>query len=1511
MFYAAPDKRKIKNVKMILTPLVGNVKCFYNHPKALRDRNGKLKFSVCRVFRLLNFLFVSCFISSADFSNVENEENDEVPCRSLNVLLKFLLKCLKLQVEVNEAKEVNEVMEVIEVSENVLSMSMSVVTFVWILQACLVKRGEIETEILKLFCSRVLRFLSWSYVVGANMVDEVDEVDEVHVSKVVVTIKHSLRSITRWWFCDPNLSFLLQMCGDVELNPGPVPDPGPDHTLPGTDSRERQPVQEIREEDIEGRVCEGRVCDVQIVSLNVRGLSDPKKVRHLVNKCFKLSKRGKDNIFFFQETFVQNLNLLDYIWRGEHHLTPGTGNSLGCLTLVTSPFKIIHRVNIGQRGHILALTKNDVNQIDSIIANIYAPNGFDNEKLEFFTEVLEKIKEVRESFNCQKVILAGDLNVVLRDSEVINRLISTSERRVAAAVKNVLIELDMVDGWSESTNKSYTWSTNRNGVQSFSTLDRICYTKSSLALQVVKTDWGLSVSDHAAVIASLNNKNLNSDRSKSVFIPRLDNRLLEEPKGRELLTSNFVELLAQADVNWNPHVRLEHCKMCLRTAANMATGKIKAELRDEEVVINADINSIIDELSNGELQIGRKELLIHKLDDLRRLKRSLITKIGTRLEQRTCRKWYNEGELSNKYFFGLLNRKANDEVDVLVNDEGKEVTEKSEIEIELRNFYKSLYESVPEEINLTNDFFANVNPVHPDQAATITMDLTLDELAATLQTCKDSAPGPDGIPYSYLRYFWQDIGPILLKAWQYSLTMGNLPPSHKMSYLRLIPKTGKDPRIISNLRPITLSNTDHKLITKTYARKLTKVVDCEISQEQTAYVPGRLINDNIRSMLMTIDLANLDNEVDGALISLDARKAFDSVDHRYIRECLRAFGLSNFIPVFNTLYKDLKSNIIVNGKVIDGYSILKGVKQGDALSCILFIMCIEPLIRNIKNNPSIEPITSKLFGGVQMPKIYGFADDINALVKRNGSVNLIFAEYEKFSENSGLILNANKTEIMSFNYRNETIMRYDFRYMGKDHVINSQEQIKINGILFRQEPQSREKVNVEKVVASMENLLRSWSTRRLTLFGRILIIKTYAISQLIFLMQSMTLSEASKRTAVKVIYKFLWNKNFDALKAPERLKRSIMLTPVDMGGFGLLDLDELGDSLDLRSYGRLINSRHPLLSQLAGMINDDDFFDVSINAPVDNKLLRSISLLNRERRLMLQWPKDNLLTNLNFVAAVNKMRLTNILTPQGTRSISYFMIHRRQRNVKVEQVTLGELASIERFFKYPNLAPLVRDLLTTQLQLPNRGTISSNELYPIRKRKTLVSIASLSSKDLRLNNKDREEGLICIYKQGLILTPGEVLNWTKGIRKLTSTRHKNIILRTAHGDIYSNERLSRFGLLDSPRCGNCPEPCETIRHRLVECPKANEVWRQLNEVKNKLGLRPLSDFTIENLLGAKDRINKVELALNAEALHKLATIGGKEYCVTQLVKSIIKVISICEPLTIELKQKFKEINRNG
>ena len=74
---------------------------------------------------------------------------------------------------------------------------------------------------------------------------------------------------------------------------------------------------------------------------------------------------------------------------------------------------------------------------------------------------------------------------------------------------------------------------------------------------------------------------------------------------------------------------------------------------------------------------------MHKLDDLRQLKRCLVEKVGARLERRTARKWYNEGELSNKYFFRLLNRKIDDEVRCVLDPDGNEVLEQNQIEHEI------------------------------------------------------------------------------------------------------------------------------------------------------------------------------------------------------------------------------------------------------------------------------------------------------------------------------------------------------------------------------------------------------------------------------------------------------------------------------------------------------------------------------------------------------------------------------------------------------------------------------------------------------------------------------------------------------------------------------------------------------------------------------------------------------------------------------------------------------------
>ena len=230
-----------------------------------------------------------------------------------------------------------------------------------------------------------------------------------------------------------------------------------------------------------------------------------------------------------------------------------------------------------------------------------------------------------------------------------------------------------------------------------------------------------------------------------------------------------------------------------------------------------------------------------------------------------------------------------------------------------------------------------------------------------------------------------------------------------------------------------------------------------------------------------------------------------------------------------------------------------------------------------------------------------------------------------------------------------------------------------------------------------------------------------------------------------------------------------------------------------------------------------------------------------------------------------------------------------------------------RYLRYPQLGSAFKELIRTGINAP--VTTAVEEMFLV-KNNAVVSICSLSSKALRLNDQVPEENMICVYKSGLILNPGELISWTNQRRRLTSTRHKNVLLRIAHGDVFSNERLHRFGLKDSPKCSNCNEPFESPLHRVVECLNARRTWNIMDAARDRLGLRQLTDHSIENLLGAKDKLNKIELAIQAELLQKIIS-TSEPYSPERIVANSIKVIQYSERLEPELYEKFRvEIERN-
>lgn len=113
--------------------------------------------------------------------------------------------------------------------------------------------------------------------------------------------------------------------------------------------------------------------------------------------------------------------LLPFLWRGNYHLTPGTGNSGGCITLVNSNLNIIANWEIENRGHILVLQRTGDPGATFIAANIYAPCPNTREKLEFFETVFEKIQELSILHHCDKLIVGGDFNLNFHQREVKNR----------------------------------------------------------------------------------------------------------------------------------------------------------------------------------------------------------------------------------------------------------------------------------------------------------------------------------------------------------------------------------------------------------------------------------------------------------------------------------------------------------------------------------------------------------------------------------------------------------------------------------------------------------------------------------------------------------------------------------------------------------------------------------------------------------------------------------------------------------------------------------------------------------------------------------------------------------------------------------------------------------------------------------------------------------------------------------------------------------------------------------
>ena len=151
------------------------------------------------------------------------------------------------------------------------------------------------------------------------------------------------------------------------------------------------------------------------------------------------------------------------------------------------------------------------------------------------------------------------------------------------------------------------------------------------------------------------------------------------------------------------------------------------------------------------------------------------------------------------------------------------------------------------------------------------------------------SPGTDGLPVEFYKVFRLDIKDILLSCYSYAFETGQMSISQRRGIISLIPKKNSLPFFLKNWRPLSLLNTDYKIATKCIACRLKKTIPSIINKDQTGYLKGRYIGENIRVIYDIIAYID-ENEVPGLLFFADFEKAFDKIDWGFIEKSLKYFN---------------------------------------------------------------------------------------------------------------------------------------------------------------------------------------------------------------------------------------------------------------------------------------------------------------------------------------------------------------------------------------------------------------------------------------------------------------------------------------------------------------------------------------------------------------------------------------------------------------------------------------------
>jgi Reverse transcriptase (RNA-dependent DNA polymerase) len=539
------------------------------------------------------------------------------------------------------------------------------------------------------------------------------------------------------------------------------------------------------------------------------------------------------------------------------------------------------------------------------------------------------------------------------------------------------------------------------------------------------------------------------------------------------------------------------------------------------------------------------------------------------------------------HFLSLAKKSRADHstVDIL-NDDGLPFNSDEDRKEYVTNFFQKLYRKDENVAGSIDDFLGDqilANPavqaskLSDNEKTILDKQLSIEELDLSIKNSNmKSAPGEDGYSNRFLYKFWEFFRWPLFNCINEGVEKGSLLELFKTADIKLIPKKG-DCTKIKNWRPISLLSNFYKIFSRAINERLKKIVNRCLSRAQKGFTKSRQIQEVIINTLENIDYCKLNN-IQGAMLSIDIKKAFDSVDQDYF---IKVYEFFNFGPRIISWLSLIGTNR--NAKIVfeDGsrsnlIELLCGTAQGDSPSPILYNLAAQILVFKLEYDPSIKKIRQQPeVGGPRYPSVIPFnfesnretsncelfADDENTFTLLDfESLQYIKDTLDAFGDLSGLRINVEKCTLMRIGNLEgdipDSIINLGFEVVSK---------ITLLGYVIRNDSDTVSE-NFLKVREKLKNIIRFWSRFRLTLSGKITVCKSLLLPHFNYVASIMNPDPVILAELQDIIDNF-------CVKGLNVSKTRYYISASE-GGLGLINLEEMKTALQANWVKRAFTCMH-------------------------------------------------------------------------------------------------------------------------------------------------------------------------------------------------------------------------------------------------------------------------------------------------------------------------------------------------